>query len=63
MNDKFSLLKRMRRLSGILVHPTSLPGKFGVGDLGPGSLSFCRFLTGSRTAFMADTSSWPYRRT
>ena len=35
MNDKFSLLKRMRRLSGILVHPTSLPGKFGIGDLGP----------------------------
>ena len=40
MNDKFSLLKRMRRLSGILVHPTSLPGKFGIGDLGPEAYRF-----------------------
>ena len=44
MNDKFSLLKRMRRLSGILVHPTSLPGKFGVGDLGPEAYRFVDFL-------------------
>ena len=43
MNDKFSLLKRMRRLSGILVHPTSLPGKFGVGDLGPEAYHFVDF--------------------
>ena len=42
MNDKFSLLKRMRRLSGILVHPTSLPGKFG--DLGPEAYRFVDFL-------------------
>ena len=44
MNDKFSLLKKMRRLSGILVHPTSLPGKFGVGDLGPEAYRFVDFL-------------------
>ena len=44
MNDKFSLLKRMRRLSGILVHPTSLPSKFGVGDLGPEAYRFVDFL-------------------
>ena len=44
MNDKFSLLKRMRRLSGILVHPTSLPGKFGIGDLGPEAYRFVDFL-------------------
>ncbi|MCP3960416.1 MAG: 4-alpha-glucanotransferase [bacterium] len=25
----------MRRSSGILLHPTSLPGRFGIGDLGP----------------------------
>ena len=43
MNDKFSLLKRMRRLSGILVHPTSLPGKFGIGDLGPEAYRFVDF--------------------
>ena len=61
MNDKFSLLKRMRRLSGILVHPTSLPGKFGIGDLGPEA--YRRFLTGIRPAFMADSSAWTYWRT
>ena len=44
MNDKFSLLKRMRRLSGILVHPTSLPGKFGIGDLGSEAYRFVDFL-------------------
>ena len=44
MNDKFSLLKKMHRLSGILVHPTSLPGKFGVGDLGPEAYRFVDFL-------------------
>src|SRR3954451_73736 len=26
---------RLPRASGILLHPTSLPGKFGIGDLGP----------------------------
>ncbi|NJL29460.1 MAG: 4-alpha-glucanotransferase [Thermoanaerobaculia bacterium] len=25
-----------RRIAGILLHPTSLPGRFGIGDLGPG---------------------------
>lgn len=44
MNDKFSLLKRLRRLSGILMHPTSLPGRFGVGDLGPEAYHFIDFL-------------------
>lgn len=24
-----------RRQAGILLHPTSLPGRFGIGDLGP----------------------------
>lgn len=39
-----SLLKNMRRLSGILVHPTSLPGPFGIGDLGPEAYRFVDFL-------------------
>ncbi len=30
-----------RRAAGVLLHPTSLPGAFGVGDLGPGAASFC----------------------
>src|SRR5580700_7357159 len=32
------------RSSGILMHPTSLPGRFGVGDLGPESYRFADFL-------------------
>jgi len=31
---------RLPRASGILLHPTSLPGRFGIGDLGPGALEF-----------------------
>jgi 4-alpha-glucanotransferase len=30
----------MQRLSGILLHPSSLPGPFGMGDLGPGAFRF-----------------------
>ena len=33
-----------RRLSGILLHPTSLPGRFGIGDLGPEAQRFLDFL-------------------
>jgi 4-alpha-glucanotransferase len=32
------------RVSGILLHPTSLPGPFGIGDLGAGAYQFVRFL-------------------
>jgi 4-alpha-glucanotransferase len=32
------------RASGILLHPTSLPGRFGIGDLGPESYRFLDFL-------------------
>ena len=39
-----TLLKNMRRLSGVLVHPTSLPGPFGIGDLGPEAYRFVDFL-------------------
>ena len=28
------------RASGILLHPTSLPGRFGIGDLGPNAFAF-----------------------
>lgn len=36
------------RQSGILLHPTSLPGRFGIGDLGPGADAFLDFLTAAR---------------
>lgn len=32
------------RASGILLHPTSLPGPFGIGDLGPEAYRFANFL-------------------
>ncbi len=32
------------RTSGILLHPTSLPGRFGIGDLGPEAYRFIDFL-------------------
>ncbi len=35
------------RSSGILLHPTSLPGPFGVGDLGPEAYAFADFLEAS----------------
>ena len=31
---------RMQRSSGILIHPTSFPGPFGIGDLGPQAHAF-----------------------
>ena len=30
--------------SGILLHPTSLPGAFGIGDLGPSAHSWLEFI-------------------
>jgi 4-alpha-glucanotransferase len=35
------------RSSGILLHPTSLPGPFGIGDLGPSAYAFADFLSAS----------------
>ena len=32
------------RASGVLLHPTSLPGEFGIGDLGPTAFEFIEFL-------------------
>lgn len=32
------------RSSGLLLHPTSLPGPFGIGDLGPAAYEFADFL-------------------
>ncbi|MGQ9500624.1 MAG: 4-alpha-glucanotransferase [Anaerolineae bacterium] len=36
-----------KRASGVLLHPTSLPGRFGCGDLGPGAYAFLDFLSQS----------------
>src|SRR5271156_3484142 len=41
---------RFPRASGVLLHPTSLPGPHGIGDLGPEAHAFVDFLasTGQR---------------
>lgn len=35
------------RASGILLHPTSLPGPYGIGELGPQAIRWIEFLAGS----------------
>lgn len=42
----------MRRTSGVLLHLTSLPSRYGIGDLGPDALRFAEFLT------LAGQSRW-----
>ncbi len=38
---------RFERASGVLLHPTSLPGPYGIGDLGPEAYRFVNFLAES----------------
>lgn len=40
-----------QRASGILLHPTSLPGDFAIGDLGPEAYSFVDFLVGAKQTY------------
>src|SRR5213079_2532228 len=35
---------KLPRSSGILLHPTSLPGPYGIGDLGPEAYKFADFV-------------------
>src|ERR1700694_2890097 len=37
-----------RRRGGVLLHPTSLPSRYGIGDLGPAAADFLRFLAQAR---------------
>lgn len=39
------------RASGILLHPTSLPGDYGIGDLGPGAYAFVDTLAEARQKY------------
>ncbi len=39
---------RFQRRSGILLHPTSLPGFFGIGELGPEAYRFADFLADAK---------------
>jgi len=38
---------KFKRSSGILLHPTSLPGSYGIGDLGPQAYQWVDFLSAS----------------
>ncbi len=38
---------KFKRSSGILLHPTSLPGPYGIGDLGPRAHRWIEFLAGA----------------
>ena len=40
-------MTKSSRASGILLHPTSLPNRFGIGDLGPEAYTFIDFLQAS----------------
>ncbi len=37
-----------RRRSGVLLHPTSLPSRFGIGDFGPAAFGFLDYLASAR---------------
>ncbi len=37
-----------KRMSGILLHPTSIPSPYGIGDLGTGAYAFIDFLADSK---------------
>lgn len=37
-----------KRASGVLLHPTSLPSPFGIGDLGPAAFAFVDFLAAAK---------------
>ena len=39
-----NLVNPVQRASGVLLHPTSLPGPYGIGDLGPEAYKFIDFL-------------------
>ncbi|MGA2107138.1 MAG: 4-alpha-glucanotransferase, partial [Syntrophorhabdales bacterium] len=40
-----------KRGSGILLHITSLPSPYGIGDLGPGAYGFADFLAENRQSY------------
>ena len=41
----------LERSAGILLHPTSLPGRFGIGDLGPAAHAWIDALAQARMSW------------
>ncbi len=48
------------RAGGILAHPTSFPGPYGIGDLGPTAERFFDFLKAGWSALLADPATRPH---
>ncbi|MBU1493349.1 MAG: 4-alpha-glucanotransferase [Actinobacteria bacterium] len=48
-----------RRASGILLHPTSLPGPYGIGDLGPAAVKWLDWLAASGCRYWQMLPSGP----
>lgn len=42
---------RFPRCSGIVMHPTSLPGRYGIGDIGPAAYRFVDFLVSAGQSY------------
>jgi 4-alpha-glucanotransferase len=42
---------RFPRRSGILMHPTSLPGRFGIGEMGDAAYAFVDFLVSAGQSY------------
>src|SRR5262245_58945837 len=42
---------KLGRSAGLLLHPTSLPGPYGIGDLGPAAYAFVEALASARQAW------------
>ncbi|MFA5251896.1 MAG: 4-alpha-glucanotransferase, partial [Phycisphaerae bacterium] len=40
-----------KRASGLLLHITSLPSKYGIGDLGPDAFRFAEFLARAKQGY------------
>src|SRR6516165_1672167 len=39
---------KIERSAGVLLHPTSLPGRFGIGDIGPAAHAWVKLLADAR---------------
>ena len=49
------------RAAGILLHPTSLPSRGGIGDLGPAAYEFADFLAAAKQALWQILALWSNR--
>ncbi|MCK7527521.1 MAG: hypothetical protein MZV64_62910 [Ignavibacteriales bacterium] len=52
---------KFERSSGILLHPTSLPGPYGIGDLGPAGLPLAGLARSHRLQALAGAAARPDR--